>query len=416
MPVPAPRGALRLLLDPLFGRYFFGRLLSTTGIWIHNIVAAIVAWELSGSALMVGLVSVAQFAPQLLFAPLSGALADRGDRLRQLLWGRVIVTSGSGGLALWIALAGVDGLPGAWPVVAAAFIVGMGFVVGGPAMHALLPALVRRDELPSAVALGNIPMTLTRALGPALGALVALRLGPAAAFALAAGFSLLFGLLIAGLPVQSRARRKPGGDTSVWGGVRHLRVDPTVGRLLIGVAAVGIGADPAITLAPALSALHAEGTELAGFFASAFGVGAATVYLVLALLRRRLGLAALSTLGLGLLAAGMVALALSPGPWSVAASFVLAGGGMTCALTGLSTQVQQRLPDAVRGRVMALWSMAFLGSRPFASSTNGAVTDWFSVDAALGLVAFVLLLAAWLSRPSRMQALPDSVARELARH
>ncbi len=107
------RSSWQLLKDPVFGPFFTGKLLSTAGIWIHNIVAAILAWELSHSALVVGLVSVAQFGPQLLFAPLSGAMADRGDRRRQLVLGRLIAAFGSGGLGVWIAVVGVDGLPGA---------------------------------------------------------------------------------------------------------------------------------------------------------------------------------------------------------------------------------------------------------------------------------------------------------------
>ena len=89
LPAPSPppgdradrkvRGSYQLMFDPLFGPLFWGKLVSSSGIWIHNIVAAIVAYDLTGSALVVGLVSVVQFAPQLLFAPLSGKMADRGN-------------------------------------------------------------------------------------------------------------------------------------------------------------------------------------------------------------------------------------------------------------------------------------------------------------------------------------------------
>lgn len=408
------RGSLGLLVDPVFGKYFFGRLLSTAGIWIHNIVAAITAFELSGSAFVVGLVSVAQFLPQLLFAPLSGALADRGDRRRQIVLGRLVVASGSGGMAIWLALAGVEGLPGAWPLILAALIVGIGFVIGGPAMHALLPALVRRGELAGAVALSNVPFTLARAGGPALGAFLAVGAGPAAAFALAAIANLLFALVMVRLPVSTRPPGAAGAKASVWGGFRYLRVDPSLITLLLAVTAIGVGADPAITLAPPLSAALGRGAELVGLFASSFGIGAGLAFLVLGWLRGALGLARLSSLGLGLMAAGLAAAAFGWTPLLVMLAFGLAGAGMTLALTSLSTQMQERLPDQVRGRVMALWSMAFLGSRPFAASLNGAVADRVSVDAALGMVAGVLLLAAWLARPARIAPVPEQVSG--ARH
>jgi MFS family permease len=400
------RGTFGLLVDPVFGRYFVGKLLSTAGIWIHNIVAAILAFQLTGSAFVVGLVSVAQFAPQLIFAPLSGALADRGNRRRQIVLGRLVVTCGSGGLALWLALAGVEGLPGAWPVVLAALIVGIGFVIGGPAMHALLPALVRREELATAVALSNIPFTLARAGGPAVGAFVAVSMGPAAAFAIAAVSNLLFALLMVRLPIRTRAARAAGAGISVWGGFRHLRVDPTLITLLIAMAAVGIGADPAITLAPPISASLGQGAELVGVFASSFGVGSGIAFTVLSPLRGWLGLARLSSFGLSLMAAGTLALVVSSTPLLVMLAFGVTGAGMTFALTSLSTQMQERLPDEVRGRVMALWSVAFLGSRPFAAGINGAIADLVSVDAALVMVAILVLLAAWSSRPARIVPLP----------
>jgi MFS family permease len=402
-----PRGSLRLIADPVFGPFFAGKLLSTAGIWIHNIVAAIIAFQLTRSAFVVGLVSVAQFAPQLLFAPLSGAMADRGDRRKQLVLGRLIAAAGSGGLGLWIALVGVEGLPGAAPVVGAALVVGIGFVIGGPAMHALLPTLVRPGELAAAIALNSVPFTVARAGGPALGALVAASAGPQFAFAIAAGANLLFALVMLWLPIGGRPVQEPGADRSVRAGIRHLKVDPTLVLLLLGVAAIGIGADPAITLTPPLSDGFGRGSELVGVFASSFGVGAGAAFFVLSPLRRRLGLPRLGTLGLALLATGMLALTVAPVAWLAIAAFGIGGSGMTLALTSLSTQMQERLPDALRGRVMALWSVAFLGSRPFAAAVNGAVADVWSVEAALVVVATILLLAAWLCRPTRLAPSPD---------
>src|SRR5690606_28216478 len=170
---PAARGSLGLLVDPVFGPFFGAKLLGTAGVWIYNIVAAILAFELSGSALVVGLVSVAQFGPQLLLAPLSGAMADRGNRRLQLAVGKLLVAVASGGLGVWIWLVGVEGLPGVWPVIATAFVVGLGFVLVGPAQNALIPALVRPNELAPAIALNTVPPTVARAAGPAVGALVA---------------------------------------------------------------------------------------------------------------------------------------------------------------------------------------------------------------------------------------------------
>jgi MFS family permease len=404
-----PRTSWQLLADPVFGPFFAGKALSTAGIWVHNIVAAILAWELSGSAFVVGLVSVAQFGPQLVFAPLSGAMADRGDRRRQLITGRLIAASGSGGLALWIALVGVEGLPGAWPVVATALVVGVGFVVGGPAMNALIPALVRPNELAAAVAVNSIPFTVARAAGPALGALLATTLGPASAFALAAGTNLLFALLLVPLPIRSRADGAGAGDRRVRAGVRYLREDRGIGLLLLGVAAIGIGADPVITLTPSLAAELGAGTTLVGVFASSFGVGAGLTFVVLTRLRRRFALEGVAVRGLVLLATGTATAGLAPTVPLAITGFVIGGAGMTMSLTALSTLLQGRLPDALRGRVMALWSMAFLGSRPVAAAVNGAVADATAPVVAFLTVAVVVAVVAVAVRPSRLAARPAPV-------
>ena len=402
---PAARGPWRLLVDPVFGPFFVGKLLSTAGIWIHNIVAAILAYELSGSAFVVGLVSVAQFGPQLLFAPLSGAMADRGDRRRQLILGRLIAALGSGGLGVTLLVLGVEGMPGAWPVVLAALVVGIGFVVGGPAMNALIPSLVRPNELANAVALNSIPFTLARAGGPAIGALIATTTGPALAFGVAAVTNLIFAAILVPLGIQAYAARHDG-DRRVRAAFVYLREDRGIALLLIGVGVIGIGADPVITLTPSLSAGFGEGSTLGGVFASAFGVGAGLAIVVLGRLRVWLGVPRLSVVGLGLLATGLAGAGISPTPTLAIVSFAIGGAGMTCALTSLSTQLQARLPDALRGRVMALWSVSFLGSRPLAAAGNGALADATSANVTMVLVALIVVAGAVACRPARLERRP----------
>lgn len=415
-PAPAtpPRSSWQLLRDPTFGAFFAGKLLSTMGIWVYNIVAAILAFELSGSAFVVGLVSVAQFGPQLLFAPLSGAMADRGDRRRQLVLGRIIAAVGAGGLGLTVAILGVENMPGAWPVILAALVVGIGFVVGGPAMNALIPALVRRDELATAVALNSIPFTIARAGGPAIGALIASTTGPALAFGIAALTNLLFAALLLPLRITTRAPRSDR-DRRVRAGLRYLRTDRGITPLLIGVAVIGIAADPVITLTPSLAADLGGASTLVGTFASAFGIGAGSVFLVLGRLRRWLGLDRLAVTGLTLMALGLVVSALAAVVWLAVAGFVVGGMGMTASLTSLSTQLQARLPEELRGRVMALWSVAFLGSRPIAAAANGGLADATTAGTAMMAVAALVVIGVWWVRPARMARTPPPSEAELNR-
>jgi MFS family permease len=395
------RGSLGLLIDPTFGPFFFGKLLSTVGVWVHNIAAAIVVFQLTGSAAMVGAVSIAQFAPQLVLTPWSGAQADRGDRRRQLIMGRLITAGGSGGLVLVMQAGELTGTRGALTVIAAAGVVGIGFAIGGPAMHALVPSLVPRAELPVAIAMNSVPFTLARAAGPALGALLVAGVGPAVAFGLAAAGNAGFAIALTLIDIRQR-EALPARDPSVRGGLRHVRMDPALILLLLGAAAVGIGTDPVITLTPSIAAELGGGERLVGALASAFGVGAGVAFVTLTAIRNRVGLPRLGVGGLLQLAVGFGALALSTSAPAAIVALVVAGAGMTFALTSLTTQVQQRVPDDVRGRVMALWSIAFLGTRPLAAAINGTVADATSVSVALTLVAAMLLAAAWATLPSRV--------------
>lgn len=394
---PPARPTSRLLLDPVFGPYFFGKLLSTAGVWVFNIVAAIIAWDLSHSTLVVGAVSVALFVPQLLFAPISGAQADRGDPKAQLLVGRSLIAFGSGALAVATWLVGVDGLPGAWPVVAAAAVTGLGFVVGGPAMHSLLPTLVRPSELSQAVALNSLPPTIARAGGPVLGAALLVTAGPAAAFVFTSVTNLVFGLVILWLPLNGRVERARGSDGTVRVGLAWLRDDPVTAFLIVGMLAVGLGADPIVTLTPALSAGFGHGETLVGVFASAFGVGAGLGYFAIQPVRRRFGADRLGTAGMALLGLSMLATGLAPTVAVAVVALGVGGVGFSWSLTGMTTRLYERVPETLRGRVMALWSIAFLGSRPIGAALSGAVADATTVGVAFVVVAAAVAVLAAVS-------------------
>jgi predicted MFS family arabinose efflux permease len=189
-------------------------------------------------------------------------------------------------------------------------------------------------------------------------------------------------------------------DTRILAAVAYVGRDRPVGFLLVGVAVVGLGVDPVITLAPAFADGLGGGGDLVGLITSAFGVGAILGFVVQTRLRRRLGIERTGTIGLIVLAAGLGPLALATTATFAAITMIVAGTGMTLALTAFTTGIQQRVPDALRGRVMALWSIAFLGSRPVAAALSGLLSDTFSEDAALLTATAIILLGAVVSRPT----------------
>ncbi|MEV0628046.1 MFS transporter [Nonomuraea wenchangensis] len=391
----AGRNSLKLVLDRVFGSYFWGLNLATWAVWIHSIVSVSLAYQLTRSTLVVGLVMAAQWSPQIVLAPLSGAMADRGNLRRQILLGRSLAILGSGGLAVWIAVVGAAALP-VPALVGAGLVLGIGFAIGGPALNAMLPLLVRPSELPQAVALYNLPGTLARVAGPVLGVGIMVFAGPAQAFAMAAAAHVVFALVIRTLPLERTKRIASNVGTSLLGGFRYLRSDTGLLVLLFGTAAVSIGADPAITLVPSLSEKLGDDQALVGVLAASFGVGAMAAYPVLSVSRRLLGRVRTGAGGAALLAVSTLVLAVADLPWLACVLLGLAGVGMTLAVTSFSTMLYERVAEEFRGRVMALWTVALTGSRALAGTMNGLIVDTFSLEAALAVCSALVLVAACL--------------------
>jgi predicted MFS family arabinose efflux permease len=194
------------------------------------------------------------------------------------------------------------------------------------------------------------------------------------AFALNA---VTFVVLIAALLVITPSPRSEGGggDRSVFAGLRLVRDDRVLVWLLVGVAATGFAADPMITLAPPLAEAVGGTQTLVAVLVSAFGVAAAPAAIVSGRLQRHRGSLTVAATGAGLLVVGLSIAAVAPTPAVAVAGFATTGSGFVLALTGFTTVLQRRVPDTLRGRVMALWSVAFLGNRPVAATIDGAAAD-----------------------------------------
>lgn len=386
-----PKNTLQLVGDRTFGPYFWGNLASNCGLWFHNIAAAVVVFNLTGSALLVGIVSVMLFAATLVLSPYAGALTDRVDRRRLMLVGQLLACAAATTLAIATAL----GLPGAWPVLAATGVIGIGYAFSIPAMQALVPALVEPVDLDGAMALNSVTFNTARAVGPMLAAATLVAFGPATAFGInAVSYLPLIAALvrIRPRPVGSEGR----GDGSVREGLRYVRGRPAVLVLLVATAGLGFGTDPVNTLTPAVAAELGGGDGLVGVLVSAFGVGAVIATTFAARAGRRFGQVTTGAAGLVGLSLGMIGFALSPTVPAAVLGLALAGFGFLLGITGLTTALQRIVPEGLRGRVMALWSMAFLGSRPIAAVADGWVADTVSPTVATLLAAGAASLTAAL--------------------
>lgn len=398
-----------LLLDARMGPYFVAGLVSSCGVWIHNIVSAIVVFEATGSATIVGLVSVLQFGPSLVLSPWVGVLADRVDRRLLLAGGQAL-----GALSAATLAAVTWGRPiSATPVLIAAGAIGVSNAVIGPAGQALIPALVPRADLDRALTLQSLTFNVARAVGPAIGAAALLALGPAPAFAFnGVTYALLAVVLLTIRPLH-RPAPAPTGERSVRAGLRFVRDDAVVRRVLLASALAAVAVDPVVTLTPAL-AQSLDGREtLVGAMVSAFGIGSLATIPFLSTAKDRLGLRAASMAAFGAFATGLLLAAWATVPIAAIAAFGIAGTGFLAATTSLTGMLQRLAPDHLRGRVMALWAAAFMGGRPFAALAVGAVADRVGVRTALAAVGLLTLSGVALLRRRPDPAPPSAAAGRL---
>lgn len=402
-----PRGALQLLGDRTFGTYLLGNFTSNTGNWFQNLAASIVVFRLTGSSTLVGVVAALQFGASLVLSPYAGSLADRIDRRRLLLAAQLLGAMGAAALAITVAVVGIDGLPGIWPILLATAVIGIAYAVSVPTLLSYVPALVPQRDLDTAIALNSVSFTVARAVGPALAGLVVAAAGAAWAFGInAVSFlGLVAALLLIGhRPTEGLA--DDGDDRSVREGLRQARASRPVLVTLLCTLVAGVAADPVNTLSPAVADRLGQGDAFVGFQVGAMGAGAAFGSLLVGRLRVAVGRWRTIIIGLVVLATSLLGYAVAPAPWVVLVFLFIGGNGYLLAVTSLNADLQVRVDEALRGRMMALWSTAFLGSRPVAALVAGAAADLAGTAWAIaGMALLPLGTAAWLVRRRPQDAL-----------
>ena len=372
-----------------FWPYFAGNLLSNCGTWFQNIAQAILIYRLTRSTLLVGVVNFAQFVGVFLLAPWAGSAADRFDRRRLIVVTQIIAAGVIAGLAV---LQGA-GLATAPVVIGLVLVVGLTWAFAVPAIQAMVPDLVPAELVPSALAMSSLTFNLSRAIGPVLGAVVVARWGIAVAFGLNA-LSYL-GLIVGLLAVRPRQARRRAGPGPGWAeSLRLVRHDSALLALLMVVAAISVTQDPVSTLTPGFSAevFHRADT-MTGLLVGAFGAGSALAAATAAG-RAREPVRWLAP-GCLLMGVGILGFALAPTLPFAFGALAVAGFFFMLTNTGATTALTLEVPPEQRGRIMALWSLCFLGTRPPASLIDGALATTAGLrTAAVALTVPVLIAGA----------------------
>lgn len=373
-----------------FRLFFAGQLISQVGNWLTLVAQTLLVLHLTDSGVALGLLAAAQFGPMLLMGPFTGLVADRSDKRVLLMVVQSLAMVQSFCLA---ALATLDRPPLA-AVYALAVLGGCAVAFDNPARRSFVVELVPLSAVNNAVSLNSALMTGARVLGPALAGLLVSTVGFAWCF-------LLDGLtypavLVALAHIDRRQLRAapvtPRGRGQVREGLRYMAGVPDLWVPLVMMAAIGTLAFNFQTVLPLFVIRDLAGTDLTfTWLLSVVSLGSLLGALASARREvvdlRRVGLAALA------FGASMALLAVVPNQASAFAVGLVLGVSSISFMTASTALVQVRADPSMRGRVLALQSMLFLGSTPIGAPLVGAVAEHFGARYGLGLGAAATVAA-----------------------
>lgn len=394
-PEPSPSTTVQLLRTS-FGRFFVANLTGNIAGWLSDIAAAILIYQVTGSALWVSAVAVVSFGTSITAAPIGGALADRFDRRRVATVAFAIM----GSVALLVATLSFF-FHIALLVLVLTAVGGAARGIYTPIGQALAADMVDRRDLAASSSLTAMGFSLGRAIGPAVGAVLITNFGGPVTFLTAAAMAGLFVALMSGMPGvagPTHSLRRAKHD-STWS---FIRARPRIVVLLITSAIIGMMTDPVITLGPAITAGWHAPAWVAGLLVSAFGLGAVLTGPFGAQLQRRVRAGRLSIVALVVVGTCLALVGQVRNPVVGIIALGVAGAGFLAANTDVVCLLQEQLDPGIRGRVWAVWSIGFLGSRPIAAVAEGFVADRLGVGVALAGMACVAVLGAGLMRVYRL--------------
>jgi len=349
--------------------FFFGQLVSVAGTWMQSVAQSFLVLDLTHSGTQLGLTSAARFLPMFLFGPVGGVFADRLDRQRVLY----LTQSLSGLLAAVFAVTVATHSIRLWIVYLLAIALGFVNVFDNPARQSFISEMVSAEDLPNAVTLNSVAMNMARVFGAALGGVIAAAIGLALCFACNA---LSFGAVLVSLAAMRTselfpAKRVVRDKRQVRQGLRYVRSTPELLIPLVMIAVIGTLAwEFGVSLPLMASQVFHGGAASYGVMASVMGGGAVLGGLISAARSRpRARALCLAAIGWGI---AILAAAVAPGMALELAALVFVGYGSITFNALAKTTLQLTARPEMRGRVMALWALAWLGSTPI----GGPIVGW----------------------------------------
>ncbi len=392
-----------------FALFWGGNFLSNIGTWMQNLALGWLILLMTNSPFLLGLNGFLSQAPSLFLSLPGGAIADRLNRRKLMLYTQTSMML----LALALALLTSFKIIRIGEILAISLLTGLASALNNPAYQALFPDLVEREDLLNAVALNSAQFNMSRAVGPTLAGLALGTLGAAGCFYLN---SVSFLALIIALLMIAVPEPLPEKDGGVWqammDGLRFIRQNPVLIILLSIPAFLSLLGLPFVVLMPAVARdmVHTDAVGL-GYLMAGAGIGAVMAALILARLENPEHKGNFILTSAAAFSLGLILLATVHSFERAFLLLVLLGATMVGALALTNSTLQISSPPPLRGRVMSMYNLAVLGLAPLGSLQMGTVAEAQGMRFALALggaicLVYFLVLLAFLPRLRRVAPLP----------
>src|SRR3954470_11843401 len=384
----SPRNALRVLRHAPFRRYIIGGAISDTGTWMQVMAQGYVMSTLTTKAVWLGMANLAAGLPMLALTMVGGSAADKYDKRRILLITQFVQIA----LAIGIGCLVWRGEIAIWHVLTFAAILGVSNSFEMPTLSALIPELVKREQIPSGIAIDRSVFHGSRVVGPTIGGILISAWGTASAFfANAITFVALIVALLSLPPRQeASAEDEEKRKTGIKDGFRFVANDRPSLAMIILIATQSVCIFPIITVMMPLYVrlVLGLGPDSLGFLMGAAAVGSlvGSIFLIGLAREKRVPLMILCTLGV---VGAIIGLSIGPSFYVAPGLLVLNSLGLATTFGLASTIVQERAPDYLRGRVSAVFMLSFVGLMPIAGLGVTSLSDFIGMKTALAIAAII---------------------------
>ena len=373
--------------------WFAGQLVSLFGTWMQATAQGFLVFQLTHSPAYLGYVGFASGMPTWVLMLYGGVVADRVPRRTLLVSTQTLMMA----LAFVLAFLTFTGHVQPWHVAALAGALGVANAFDAPARQAFVVDLVPRENLTNAIAMNSTMFSMATALGPALAGVTYAAFGPAWCFTIngISFLAVIAALLMMNLEVRPDSSRARRADAELREGIQYTLSHPPVRMLVVIVGMISLFGVSVGTLIPAwaVKILHGNATTN-GLLQSARGVGAVGSALLIAALGGGIRRGSLLTLGTVVLPLTILAFAVVASPLLSLVVLAAVGAAMVLIMNLANAMVQAQVPDALRGRVMSIYSLVFFGAMPLGALWVGAAAERIGEPRTVMVNAAVLVILA----------------------